>query len=382
MARIALNGRLLVPGKLEGIGTFTLHCLRELVARRPNDAFLLVVDRPDDAMFHLGPNVEVRRICVPGRRPWLLWWWFNVSLPRMLRQWQADAWVSLEGPLAGNMRPSFPQLAVIHDLNFEHHPEWLPKTWANYYRSTFPGIARNAHVLCTVSAHSANDLAATYGIPRDPIRIVPNAASELFRPLTSAQRHTAQATFCGGHAYFVFVGSLHPRKNLDGLLRAFAAYVREGGRCDLLVVGEAMWRGEPRPEVAACAGRIHWAGRLERDALAGAVGGAEALVFVPWFEGFGIPVLEAMAAGVPVVCSNTTSLPEVCGDAAFALVDPADVAAIAAAMHALESQPERREEAIGRGAARVASFSWRRSGELLDAAVTELLSNASGPARG
>jgi len=112
---------------------FTLHCLRELVARRPNDAFLLVVDRPDDAMYRLGPNVEVRRIWVPGRRPWLLWWWFNVSLPRMLRQWQADAWVSLEGPLAGNMRPSFPQLAVIHDLNFEHHPEWLPKTWANYY---------------------------------------------------------------------------------------------------------------------------------------------------------------------------------------------------------------------------------------------------------
>lgn len=382
MARIALNGRLLVPGKLEGIGTFTLHCLRELVARRPNDAFLLVVDRPDDAMFHLGPNVEVRRIRVPGRRPWLLRWWFNVSLPWMLRQWRADAWVSLEGPLAGNMRPSFPQLAVIHDLNFEHRPEWLPRMWANYYRSTFPGIAKSAHVLCTVSAHSANDLATTYGIPRDPIRIVPNAASDSFRPLAAVQRRTMQATFCGGRPYFVFVGSLHPRKNLDGLLQAFAAYVRDGGTCDLLVVGEAMWRGEPRPEVTACAGRIHWAGRLERDALAGAVGGAEGLVFVPWFEGFGIPVLEAMAAGVPVICSNTTSLPEVSGGAAFALVDPADGAAIAAAMHALETQPKRREEAVQRGVARAAAFSWRRSGELLDAAVTELLSNASLSPRG
>ena len=109
MARIALNGRLLVPGKMEGIGRFTLRCLEGLVALRPNDTFLLLVDRPDDKVFHLGPNVEVHRIRIPARRPWLIRWWFGRPMSRVLKAWKAEAFVSLEGPIATKMPSEFPQ---------------------------------------------------------------------------------------------------------------------------------------------------------------------------------------------------------------------------------------------------------------------------------
>ena len=216
MARIALNGRLLVPGKLEGIGRFTLNTLTQLVALRPDDAFLLVVDRPDDEMFRLGPNVEVVRIRIPARRPWLMRWWFGKPLSRVLRKWNADAFVSLEGPIATDMPADFPQLTVIHDLNFEHRPEGLPQRWRDYYQTEFPRFAKRAHVLGTVSEYSRHDLATTYGLDESAIEVFSNAADEAFEPASLEGREGARRTLSEGRPYFIFVGSLHPRKNVEG----------------------------------------------------------------------------------------------------------------------------------------------------------------------
>ena len=373
MARIALNGRLLVPGKLEGIGRFTLNTLKHLVALRPEDDFLLVVDRPADEMFDLGPNVKVVRIRIPARRPWLIRWWFGRPLGRVLRRWKAEAFVSLEGPLAMDMPPDFPQLSVIHDLNFEHRPEGLPSRWRKFYQTQFPRYAQRADILGTVSDFSKRDLADTYGVEEDQIEVFPNAADEVFQPIEDAQIDKAQTQFAAGRPYFLFVGSLHPRKNVEGLLGAFQTYVEKGGQWDLVVVGVAMWAEgmhTPAPDVQ---GRVHAVGRLNHGALALAVGGARGLVFVPWFEGFGIPVIEAMASGVPVIASNVTSLPEVCGGAAFALVDPSQTADIAQEMLRLESDPHAAEEARMEGLKRAKDFSWRLTGEKMSHALNRLI---------
>ena len=118
---------------------------------------------------------------------------------------------------------------------------------------------------------------------------------------------------------------------------------------------------------------MHWAGRLNDESLAQAMGGAECLLFLPWFEGFGIPLLEAMACGVPVIASNVTSIPEVCGEAAFALHDPTDIEGVAASMKAIDEDNEAKRAAIERGLVRASEFGWARSGALLDAAVDRLL---------
>ena len=373
MARIALNGRLLVPGKLEGIGVFTWKCLQALVRLRPHDEFLLVVDQPHDKMFELGPNVEVRRMPVPGRRPWLLKLWFGWPLRVLLRRWGADAFVSLEGPLALGMPAQFPQLTAIHDLNFEHHPEWLPSRWARYYRSQFPRFAAKAHRLVTVSNASARDLADTYGLPQEGISVVPNAADQAFAPLSDLAAAEVRQRHTGGERFFVFVGSLHPRKNIAGLLEAFGRYVDRGGLHHLVIVGNAMWDALSMDVPASVRKRIHSLGRLPHDELPKVVGAAEALVFVPWFEGFGIPVLEAMACGVPVIASNVTSLPEVCGNAALALVSPGDAEEIAEAMWTAEHDAEARDTARQCGLARSKEFSWAASGQALDRLVGDML---------
>ena len=373
MARIALNGRLLVPGKLEGIGRCTLTTFRGLVSRRPNDHFLLVVDRPYDELFDLGPNVEVHRIRIPARRPWLIRWWFAGPLRRVLKAWKADAFVSLEGPIATGMPLDFPQLSVIHDLNFLHHPEWLPEHWANYYTKWFPRFARRANVLATVSDFSRTDLAESMGLEAEAIRVIPNAPDGVFQPLDEIEVAKAQQEFAGGRPYFVFVGSLHPRKNIRGLLSAFVAYRETGGQSDLVVVGEAMWDQVQSNMPAELRQRVHWVGRLEDEGLNLAIGGAQAMMFIPWFEGFGIPIVEAMACGTPVIASNTSSIPEVCGDAAFALKAPDDAEGLAQAMLALEADEEGRLQAIHRGQARAGQFDWSSSGALLNRAVESLL---------
>ena len=374
MARIALNGRLLVPGKLEGIGRFTLNTLTQLVALRPDDAFLLVVDRPDDEMFRLGPNVEVVRIRIPARRPWLMRWWFGKPLSRVLRKWNADAFVSLEGPLATDMPADFPQLTVIHDLNFEHRPEGLPKRWRDYYQTEFPRFAKRAQVLGTVSEYSRRDLAETYGLDEGAIEVFSNAADEAFQPASPEMRDAARLALAEGRPYFIFVGSLHPRKNVEGLMAAFETYRKCGGTYDLVVVGVAMW-SDTLPTLAEdVRTHVHFAGRLNNADLVCAVAGAEGLVFVPWFEGFGIPVVEAMACGVPVISSNVTSLPEVCGDAAFALVDPAASGGIAQEMHRLELDSEAAQEARERGLVRAQHYSWAATGARLDETLKTLFS--------
>ena len=371
MARIALNGRLLVPGKLEGIGRFTLTTFRGLVARRPEDQFLLVVDRPYDELFELGPNVEVRRIHIPARRPWLIRWWFAGPLRRVLMAWKADAFVSTEGPLATSMPEDFPQMTIIHDLNFEHRPGDLPQKWASFYQRMFPRYARSAKVLGTVSEYSKLDLASSYGLQASDIRVFPNAADEAFVPASDAVRVRTQDRLAEGHPYFIYVGSFHPRKNVEGLLKAFEHYVGQGGQWHLVMVGEAMWPGEAIASEGS--DRVHCAGRLNDSSLVEAVSGASGMVFVPWFEGFGVPVIEAMSCGVPVIASNVTSLPEVCGEAAFELVAPGDTKAIAHAMLRLERDQAAGQEASMKGLARAKHHSWTQTVEAFDAAVEELL---------
>ena len=157
-----------------------------------------------------------------------------------------------------------------------------------------------------------------------------------------------------------------------------------GGLRHLVVVGAAMWDELPMDVAPAVRKRIHALGRLPHDELPKVVGAAEALVFVPWFEGFGIPVLEAMACGVPVIASNVTSLPEVCGDAALALVSPGDMVEIAQAMWTAEHDTAARDTACMRGLSRAKAFSWAASGQALNSLVEDMLnpSEPAAPCRG
>jgi glycosyltransferase involved in cell wall biosynthesis len=378
--RIAINTRLLLPGKLEGIGWFTHETLSRIVKAHPEHEFIYVFDRPFHRKFIHGSNVKGVVLPPPTRHPLLYRLWFDLMLPWKLARLKADAFISPDGFLP--LKSRIPSLAVIHDLNFEHHPEDLPRAYGEYYRSYFPRFARHATRIATVSEFSRQDIATQYGVDMNRIDVVYNGVSEKFRPLTAEEKQKAEQLHASGHPYFICVGSLHPRKNIARLLLAFDALIEEHKLPHrLVIVGESFWWDERMKqawETIRHKDRVNFTGRLEQDRLSAALGGAIALSFTSYFEGFGIPVAEAMRCGVPVITSRLTALPEVAGDAAL-YCDPFDVEDIARTLHRMAVDEELRQRLGAIGIERSAMFTWDNAAKDLWRSFERMMADAVDP---
>lgn len=381
--RIVVNTRLLLPDKLEGIGWFTHETLSRIVKAHPEHRFLFLFDRPFDKRFIYADNVEGVVLFPPTRHPLLYRLWFDWLLPRKLKALKADAFLSPDGYLA--LHSKVPTLAVMHDLNFEHYPEDLPKAYRDYYRSYFPRFARHATRLATVSEFSRRDIAITYGVPEARIDVVHNGVGSAFAPLSVAECETARREFTQGAPYISCVGSLHPRKNIARLLLAFDELLREHpSDLRLLIVGEAFWWDDRMKEAYGNMqhkDRVVFTGRLGQEKLNLAMGGSLTLAFVSYFEGFGIPVAEAMRCGVPVVAAEATSLPEVAGDAAH-YCDPFNVSDIARALHEVATDAALRETMITAGLKRAQRYTWDNAANALWTSFERMMQDAGLPMTG
>lgn len=361
--KIAVNTRLLLQNKLEGIGWFTFETLKRLTNWHPEIEFVFLFDRPWHPGFIFSPNITPVVAGPPARHPVLYYLWFEHTVPGLLKKHKADLFLSPDGFLSLNTR--IPSISVIHDINFEHRPNDLPFFARTYYRHYFHRFAAKAKRIATVSEYSKTDIASTYRIAPEKIDVVYNGANEIYRPLDEAEQNAVKHMVTGGNEFFLFVGSLHPRKNISGLLRAFeqfktAASHSRGGRMKLVIVGEKMFLTRDIEQVFSSMQHkedVIFTGRLQPGQLHKVMGSAYALVFVPFFEGFGIPLLEAMYCDTPVICSDTTSLPEVAGDAAL-YASPSDIDSIAQAMTKMVYEPELRGELIEKGRTRREFFSW------------------------
>lgn len=375
--RIVVNTRLLLPDKLEGIGWFTHETMRRIVAAHPEHEFLFLFDRKHDDRFIYAPNVKPVVMWPPTRHPLLYRLWFDHLLPRKLKALEADAFISPDGFLA--LKSNVPTLAVMHDLNFEHHPEDMPPAYSRYYRSYFPRFARHATRLATVSEYSRMDIAARYEVEPGHIDVVYNGVSDVFAPLDDAGKKAARDRFTGGAPYFICVGSLNPRKNIARLLQAFDLMIDgHGYDLHLLVVGERMWQDERMQQAVdrlKHRNRVVFTGRLGQAELHQALGGAHALAFVSYFEGFGIPVAEAMRCGVPVVAAEASCLPEIAGDAAH-YCDPFSVADISRALVEVWNDPALGEQLRTAGIKRSARYTWEKAAQELWASFERMCSDA------
>jgi glycosyltransferase involved in cell wall biosynthesis len=247
-------------------------------------------------------------------------------------------------------------------LNFEHYPKDVPWLVRKYYNYFFPKFARKAAHIITVSETSKQDIIQTYSMIPSKVSAVWNSASELYVPIDSKEKQKIRQTLTNGNSYFLFVGSLHPRKNLKRLLSAYLEYQKEGGTYDLVIVGTPMWKNDP--EIAKNQNSsIHFMGYLGIERLTQVMGAASCLVYVPYFEGFGIPLVEAMKCGVPIIAGNCSVLPEVAGDAAI-YVDPFLVEEITQKLHLIANQDDLREELSSKSLMRGKLFDWNKSAEL------------------
>jgi glycosyltransferase involved in cell wall biosynthesis len=363
---IVVNTRLLLPGKLEGIGRFTHETLRRITVSHPEHRFFFLFDRPCSREFIYSSNVTPVVLGPQARHPLLWYLWFEGVVPRALKELNAHLFLSTDG--FGSLRATVPQTLVIHDLSFEHRPQDLRLSHRWFQQYFVPRYARNAERLVTVSSFSRDDLVRKYHIPEGKINIVPNGVSEQFHPLPGPAIRKVREKYAGSRPYFLFVGALQPRKNIVNLLLAYEQFCRQTDEeVDLLIVGGDMHKTREIIKThrsMKCGSKVHFTGRVPDVELVQLMGAALALTFVPFFEGFGIPVIEAMAAGIPVICSNSSSLPEV-GGGSVCYVAPESVDEIADAMIKIYTDKDYAGVLISSGKERSGSYTWERSAKLL-----------------
>jgi glycosyltransferase involved in cell wall biosynthesis len=242
-------------------------------------------------------------------------------------------------------------VTTVHDLGFLHFPQAHTRFQNIYLRLTTRWAAWAADRVIAISQATADDLVRYTGVDRRRVVVIPHGVAPVFTPLAKKTMPWAR--------YMVYVGTLQPRKNLARLIEAFAR-AHTHPDTQLVIAGRAGWLSEPLAEIARAHGvaeRVHLIGFVPDAELPALLAGARAFVFPSLYEGFGMPVLEAMASGAAVLTSTTSALPEVAGEAAC-LVDPNDVDAIAAGIRRLDGDDGYHGELVAKGFQQAQQFSW------------------------
>ncbi|MBA2611267.1 MAG: glycosyltransferase family 4 protein [Bacteroidetes bacterium] len=348
------------------MGWFAYQTLKHMTIKNPDVHFVFVFDRNFNEEFIFSDNITPLILSPQARHPFLYYAWFQHSIKGLLNKMKPDLFLSPDGFLA--LGAKCKQLPVIHDINFLHHPKDSKWLTAKYYNHYFPKFAKEATRIATVSEYSKQDIIKNYGINASKIDVVYNGINSFFKPLEEAAKQQTKQKYTRGKDYFVNVGSLHPRKNIPNLIRAFSLFKKESNSdLKLMLAGPHYWG---MSEINAVISEtnlkedIIFTGRLADEELNLVLGSSMALTFVPYYEGFGIPLIEAMEARVPIITSNVTSLPEIAGNAAL-LVNPMEVSEIKNAMLQLYTKPDLRQSLINNGLQQKQKFSWEKSGDLL-----------------
>ncbi|MEX2379514.1 MAG: glycosyltransferase family 1 protein, partial [Vicingaceae bacterium] len=245
-----------------------------------------------------------------------------------------------------------------------------------YLQKYFQKFAKRANRIATVSEFSKQDIQKTYAIAAEKIDVVYNGVSSAFKPLTSSKQIEVRRRYSEGKPYFIFIGTLHPRKNIDHLLLGFDHFKSDNqNKTQLLIVGNRKWwprKVENIFQKMKHKSEVHFLGRQEDEDLAKLLASANALAYLPYFEGFGIPILEAFQSNVPVITSNVSSMPEVAQDAAL-YAKPTDAFEIAEQMKKVQTNKALCRELIQKGSERAQAFSWDKTADLLWQSILKTL---------
>ena len=355
------------------MGWFAYESLKRITKNHPEHQFLFLFDRPFSEEFIFSDNVSPIVVGPQARHPLLWYWWLEQSLPKVLHKQDPDLFLSPDGflPLAYSS-PAGPKqckfLPVIHDLYFEHYPQELPFLASKFFKRHFHRYVKKATRIATVSEYSKQDIASFYKTSADKIDVVYDGSNEAFKPIAAEEKKKVKLKYANGQEYFLFVGALSPRKNIARLLQAFDKFKKsEAPKIKLVIVGEKLFMAgdmESAYNNMQFKNDVVFTGRLGTVDLKDVMAASLSLVFVPYFEGFGIPIAEAMYCDVPVITSNVTSMPEVAGDAGL-LVDPFSIDSIKDAMMKIYKDETLRNKLIENGKKQREKFSWDKTAEKL-----------------
>ena len=361
--RIGVNTRLLLPNFLEGVGRFSHEVLKIMVQKHPNNQFYFFFDRPFDPVYLYGDNVFPVVLPPQSRHPILWYWWFEISLPRAMKKYQIDVFFSPE--MYGSLSTQVPTLMYMHDVAFLHYSDHIGFTYRKYLKYFVPRYLEKARKIGSVSETTKKDIMSFYGVSEEKIFVAGNGPTPGFSKIPAHKKAEVQQSISKGKPFFIYVGAMHPRKNISGIIRAYNRY-RE--MCNhefrvLVLAGRLAWKYrhiQNEFEKSPFKDDIIFTGHVTDPSTL--MGSADALLYPSLAEGFGIPILEAMSCDIPVITSNLSAMPEVAGDAAL-LVDPHHIESIANAMLSISKDERLRSVLIEKGRKRVLSFSWENTSQ-------------------
>ncbi|MBM4428877.1 MAG: glycosyltransferase family 4 protein, partial [Chloroflexi bacterium] len=354
--RVGIDARL-VYYRQAGISQYTLRLLEQFAALNQADEFIVLQSRKDRSQLVNQSNFRKRSLWTPPHH----------RLEQFLLPLELAA-IDLDVLHSPDFIPPFQRacrsVITIHDLNFLLYPHFLTPESASYYGQIDQAVRRCDHIIA-VSESTRRDIIRLTGAPESKITVVHEAAHPIYRPITDQEwLRQARTTLNVPEEFVLFVSTIEPRKNVPTLLMAYKQLVDNyRPAAHLVLAGEKGWLFD---EVFTLVDklhlreRVHFLGRVSPEQLLSLYNLARLLVHPAFYEGFGLPPLEAMACGTPVVVSNTSSLPEVVGDAAL-LVDPTDVDGLAVAVWRLLSDEALAAEMSEKGLKRSRRFSWEKA---------------------
>jgi len=359
--KIAIDGSLL-SGPFSGVEYAILGLATALSKLPTDDTILLYVGKRFACPNLPAGSVKLRRAAGAGRcRPRRILWQ-HTALPLCLKAERVDVF---HGP--GYVLPlwgSGTSVVTVYDIIALTHPELCRKSNVAHYRRVVPRSIRRAELVIVPTAAVANQLVEHLGTSREKIRVVPCGIDARFAPASDEEKRKLLDEWKLPERFVLFVGNLEPKKNVAALVRAFFA-ARQNKQLPhkLVLAGMLGWKYEPIMEAIqqhGMQGEVVMPGYVEREMLPVLYSAAEMLVFPSLIEGFGLPPLEAMACGTPVIISRDPALLETTGGAALD-VDAHDLRSLREAIERLAESPERRRELTDRGRRRAAEFTWMRA---------------------
>jgi glycosyltransferase involved in cell wall biosynthesis len=367
-----------------GIGRYTRELVRALVktpGKIDRDYVLFSAKQPKDLPVPdpvpSGENITYRQ--APLNHKWLyrLWYRFKVPAPVQLFTGQLDLFYSPDFVLPP-VRDDIPTLLTVHDLSFVHFPEAFTPALVRYLNQVVPSsISRSSHVLADSQA-TKDDLVDIWSVPPHKITVLYSGVSQAFRPVTGKDHinNVRKKYGLGDWPYVMSVGTLQPRKNYEMLIKAFQPVAEKSALC-LLIAGGKGWMFErmlAEVEAQGLGDRVFFLGFVDDDDLPALYSEATLFLFASLYEGFGLPLLEAMACGVPVMTSNASSLPEVAGSAAVQL-PPDNPNLWTSTMLDLLEDASWRTELVASGFRQVRQFTWSKSAQQLLSIIDRMLDN-------
>jgi len=357
--RIAFDGSTLTPGRT-GVGYYTEHLLQHLAreVETTGDELIVVSNQPIDTQAPLPRHVRVHE----GHRFPVRIGWMQMRAARALDFLRPDIAHFTNGMMPWGSPVQ--TVVTIHDMSLRLYPQCHPLRRLVLNRPLMHQAVRRATALVTVSHSTRRDLLRLLGVSPDRVSVVHEAASPAFKPIRDrAVLDALRARYRLPERFVLYVGTIEPRKNLDRLMEAFAQARAAGIPHHLVCVGPYGWSSRDLSshiERLGIGSWVHFTGYVPFEDLPGLYNLGEFFVFPSLYEGFGLPVVEAMACGTPVITANTSSLAEIAADAA-AVVDPSSVEALAHAIRTLAADEGWRAELSQRGISRAKTFSWTQT---------------------